>query len=401
MSAIRRRLLPTLATLLLCLHTISARRLEPQAVLQRIGETVREWQNWSPELKSREPCTEATPSGAAPARVRYLTRHTGTLWDWLTVAETLHLNWDRVNPDRLADTGMGSRAADDVWRRNASALCGPDSDVLVYCDSVVDARPALQNGCDKPIILVVTNRFDWQVSDPSAFLATLKAAAGNERVWEGLSLPSQRHLMLRPVGASVLPPRPLAGDALGRFAVTVKSNRRRQPDKDVLLPQLKLLALDTLVKVYDDEYGGPATLAQHRGVIHLPYQVSLMSLYETMAAGGLFVVPSFHFYRALRMRHRFGMSLLNLMSRAPREGLNWTRYVDFYHPTLEPGIVYFNSWEHLADLMRLPEDNPVWEAKREAGRSAMAAVRDESLVGWRQVLEQAAAAAGCPQLVGA
>lgn len=56
-------------------------------------------------------------------------------------------------------------------------------------------------------------------------------------------------------------------------------------------------------------------------------------------------------------------------------------------------MVYWDSWEALQRLMRLPPSDPMWEAKRAAARAAMARVRGASLAGWGQVLGQAAEAA--------
>ncbi|KXZ47689.1 hypothetical protein GPECTOR_33g571 [Gonium pectorale] len=366
-----------------------------EAALQRVAAGIQNWEDWSPELKSRDSCNSPGRSGPAPARVRYFTRHTGTLWDWMCVAEALQLNWDRQNPARFNGYGIGVAAADDVWRRNASALCGPDSDVLIHCDTVVDSRPALQNGCTKPIILQVTNRFDWKVHDRPAYIELMRTAAANERVFwvtnnpfeqlymqgEGVTLPPSRHYMLRPLGAAVLPGRPLGEGAARRFAVISKTHWRRHPDRDLLLPQIKKLGLEKMVEVYENHYGGPETL------------VSVMSQYETLAAGGVLIVPSFPFFRTLRNRHHIGSSTLPLLTRAKREGLNATKYMEFYHPDFAPAMVYFTSWQHLGRIMRLPATDPMWEAKRAAGRRAMAAVRQATLEGWQALMAHVAAAA--------
>eukprot|EP00198_Chlamydomonas_reinhardtii_P003611 XP_001692947.1 predicted protein [Chlamydomonas reinhardtii] len=189
------------------------------------------------------------------ARVGYYTRHTGTLWDWMAVAGALRLQWERRNPAWwYGKYGMSAATAAAIWEGTGSrTVCPPQYDVLVYCDTVVDARPVLER--------------------------------------QGLELPPERHLMLRPVGAAVLPPPPplttshsspgsRSGfgsgsgglDRSSTFAVVVKGNRAKHPDRD------------------------------HRGVVHLPYQ-----------------------------KHRFGTAFVPLLSRSAvrrRDGsrLNWTHY---------------------------------------------------------------------------
>ncbi|KAG2443390.1 hypothetical protein HXX76_001750 [Chlamydomonas incerta] len=442
-----------------------------EQALQLLGAWVTDWDSYSHQLSSSASCRSGSSSRAGgssgstsrveAARVGYYTRHTGTLWDWMAVAGALQLNWERRNPAWWhAKYGMSAATAAAIWAGNGThTVCPPQYDVLVYCDTVVDARPVLQRlvaagggaaggGCDKPIVLQVTNRFDWKVKDAAAYLALMRAAAASPRVWwvtnspyealymswQGLELPPERHLMLRPVGAAVLPPPAPAGggsksgsgsgtavDRASTFAVVVKGNRAKHPDRDVLLPQLRKLGLlashgssssgtargtgrgagPHLVHVYDRQYGGPAALAQHRGVVHLPYQMSIMGMYELLAAGGLYLLPSPAAFRQLRQKHRFATAFVPLLSRAavrrPDGGrLNWTHAVEWYHPDFERAMVYWDSWEQLQQLMRLPPDHGLWAAKRAAARDAMAAVRSASLQGWRRVLGQAAEAACGP-----
>ncbi|KAG2492820.1 hypothetical protein HYH03_008978 [Edaphochlamys debaryana] len=417
-----------------------------EARLLAVGGNVTYWESFSPLLKSRTPCRS---SASAPLRIGYLTRHTGTLWDWMAVAEALELDWERRNPDSwYPKYGMSAAAAADVWRAQGPVLCGPGRgggagggsaagdaaaaaaawvDALVVCDTVVDARPLLQGGCGLPIVLQVTNRYDWKIKDAAEYGALMAAAAANPRVWwvtnspfeqlhmawNGLALPPSRHLLLRPLGATVLPPPPPGPERAATFAVILKTDRKRHPDRDVLLPQLRKLGLMDEVKVYDSIYGGPAALAQHRGVVHLPYQMSIMSLYETLAVGGLFLVPSPSFFRFVRQHHRFAYQFVPLLARAAASerqakkdakagssssdasasgafgaasddmthgvagpdglmGRNWTHYVEWYNPDFKEALVYFDSWEQLAQLMRLPAADPLWAAKRAEGRRAMA-----------------------------
>ncbi|PNH01662.1 hypothetical protein TSOC_012436 [Tetrabaena socialis] len=382
-----------------------------QTRLLHWGSTVTDWDSFTSQLRSSVPCAaggQAAAGGGAPPRVGYFTRHTGTLWDWMAVAEHLGLNWERRNPHRYAKYGMSGVEADELWRRNGSEMCQPSYDVVVYCDTVVDARPALQGGCAAPMVLQATNRFDWKVKDLAAYMQLMNGtAAASSQVWwitnspyealymswQGLVLPPERHLMLRPVGATVLPAPTLPPDRAGRFAVVIKGNRRKHPDRDVLLPQLRRLGVEGLVEVYDRQYGGAGALAQHRGVLHLPYQVSIMAMYETLAAGGLFIVPSPPFFRTLCQRYRFGQQFVPLFARAKNQGLNWTEYVEWYHPDFGEALVYFRDWEHLVQLLQTPASDEMWRVKRQAALAVMARVREHSLGGWRKVFGALAEAA--------
>jgi hypothetical protein len=84
----------------------------------------------------------------------------------------------------------------------------------------------------------------------------------------GVTLPPERHAMLRPLGAAVLPPPPPSARRAGSWAVVVKGQRAKHPDRDVLLPALRRLGLADDVSVYDSLYGGPEALVGWRGARH-------------------------------------------------------------------------------------------------------------------------------------
>ncbi len=71
--------------------------------------------------------------------------------------------------------------------------------------------------------------------------------------------------------------------------------------------------------------------------------------------------------------------------------------MEWYHPDFAPALTYYASWAQLADLLKLPPDEPVWGQKRARARAVAARVRHESLTGWRRVMQdvqQAACAQG-------
>ncbi len=65
------------------------------------------------------------------------------------------ITWLNVSsPGRFQPYGMNSSAAERIWREVGHVMCNM-GDVLVFSDTIPDARPVLQGGCRTPIILQV------------------------------------------------------------------------------------------------------------------------------------------------------------------------------------------------------------------------------------------------------
>jgi len=112
-------------------------------------------------------------------------------------------------------------------------------------------------------------------------------------------------------------------------------------------------------------------LCKHLGIVHLPYQTSIMSLFEQYAMGIPVLVPSPEFMWELRLSDDLMMERTwdNVIkgvnpSKSPIPGVNasvpdpnndvdkaaflyWVKFADFY---LWPGIKTFDSWSELTRL---------------------------------------------------
>jgi len=160
----------------------------------------------------------------------------------------------------------------------------------------------------------------------------------------------------------------------------------------------RLLRVDRLYPTYNY-----SDLASHRGIVHLPYQISTMSVVEQYRMN----VPLFFPSPTLLLRWNRGRRVLleRLRMRVPirphatqrhlpnpRDDRNaramryWLRYADYY--TL-PHIVYFDSVEHLAELLeRLTTED--LRAISEQMRTYNAKVKVGLLSSWREILQNVA-----------
>jgi hypothetical protein len=138
-------------------------------------------------------------------------------------------------------------------------------------------------------------------------------------------------------------------------------------------------------------------LYDHRGVVHLPYQISVMSLFEQYSASVPLFFPSPDFVVELHQRHP-GQVLSELSmfqvhgQHYDGTGLNrtqdpevlrrWVSLADYYDADNMPHIQYFDSFEHLAELLA-----SVDTAEISARMQAFNRVRRDRIVGaWQRLL---------------
>jgi hypothetical protein len=94
------------------------------------------------------------------------------------------------------------------------------------------------------------------------------------------------------------------------------------------------------ITVMGDRYGGPAELAKYRGVIVIPYQFSVMSMWEYLSHGIMCFVPTKRLFLEL-VPSTCGVGIT-------RESL---QYAEWYVPEHENLFFFFDSWSHLAELL--------------------------------------------------
>ncbi len=143
-------------------------------------------------------------------------------------------------------------------------------------------------------------------------------------------------------------------------------------------------------------------LYSFRGIVHLPYQVSAMSIFEQYTANVPLFFPTKELLLELHRAHpKAVLSELSNYQVLGREyhgtGLNrtedpdvirqWIDLADYYDPEEMPEIQYFESFDHLAHLLETTD----LEAVSERMRSHNAVRQHEAVGRWGRVLERLAA----------
>ena len=147
-------------------------------------------------------------------------------------------------------------------------------------------------------------------------------------------------------------------------------------------------------------------LADYKGIVHIPYNVSTMSIFEQYTANIPLFFPSWEFLYKLHEQsgakgvlsetswnqvHRLSSnSVLFPGMRDPNnfkktaDVMEWARLSDFYDNDNMPYVQYFNSFDHLeellntADLKKISEDMKAYNKKR----------KDRVYEAWNEILSR-------------
>lgn len=176
---------------------------------------------------------------------------------------------------------------------------------------------------------------------------------------------------------------------------------------------LRALGYDNLLKTKEEvlppRYGWK-DLTEFKGIIHIPYCPSTMSIFENYTSSMPMFFPSYEFM--LKLRKSFGRyGVLNQLSwrevnRLPPGSIvsynnenstisdinnygdiedekEWIKLSDFYDPEWMPYIQYFNSFHELSDMVRKVDTKYISQSMLDFNKSRKEKVYDL----WKETLE--------------
>lgn len=269
-------------------------------------------------------------------------------------------------------------------------------DLMIVGDVIPFGRPYLQADCKTNIILYITNRFDFGIRGDPEYAALIQSASRwpNVRVLVNNLYEQYYARILRDANIHVYAHAPATG-SLSRTAQhwlvqsevnwsTVGEDELilvHKPDQPYLLTLLQEQNIPLPLMVAD-HYGGPLALAG-RFLVHIPYQVNTMSLFENLNTGVLYILPSLQLYHDWIENHWFHLDY---------NERKWTEdelrtYVDWYRHDLSHLFFYFDDLNDLApgSAFRKRIANEA-EAKKKAIREYMVYHVNRTVEGWRQTL---------------
>ncbi|KAJ3235294.1 hypothetical protein HDU81_000645 [Chytriomyces hyalinus] len=342
--------------------------------------------------------TMTAPSDQLVPRITYYNRHPGTRANMKLILERLGLTLTPLDPSVLSGYGMEESAAEAIIDSGFVKLICDSSDVIIVSDTIPDGRPLFQSllrknpqeHCSSYIILEATNRIDYDIKkDIGTYHGMLWKLANQtpkgkviftannplepmDLAREALAAP--KWTILRSTGASNVPAQSVS--ILEKNKVLFKPHITARIANELL--EKKNLPL----KWVDHDYGGPRTAAKYLAFLEIPYQVSVMKLYENLAHGVVMLVPSKKFFKELVISRAIVFMYWHKLLLA---GDDWWKYMDYYSDDISPYIYYFDSWDHLSTLISSFASNPDPKNVREKAPKAYAQLVTKTIHGWADI----------------
>jgi hypothetical protein len=270
-------------------------------------------------------------------------------------------------------------------------------DLIIVGDVVTYSRPYLQSACKANILLYITNRFDFIIDNDPEWAELMAAASRWPNVRVIVNNLHEQHYAItaRNTDIHVYAYAPSTGvisdtaqDVLSESEVqwsTVDKNELILVDKAGQNFLLNLLRAQNIPVPFlvSNRYGGPLGLAG-RFLVHIPYQVNTMALFENLNGGVLYILPSLKLYSSWLKEGTVEMD--SNKQKWTEEEL--TTFVDWYRTDLSHLFFYFEDIKDLAPGSNFRR-NLAYEAKakREVVKRYMKYHINRTVEAWRQAVD--------------
>jgi hypothetical protein len=354
----------------------------------------------------RECLKERSVQPVKRLKVLHLTFHKGTLREFERIADKLCLdvtNWYIPDlPKEFFDPGhsgnalynVGHDRAKRIWEAHKQTFNG--FDVIVTSDTAPLSRIFLQNGWKKPLIVWISNRFDYadtasldcQFPDPE-YYALIRAAAKADNVRVIANTEFEHHYARsKGVETGMLTIKPFMGriESVATPAIPEsvdKANTFFLPSyvNETTTFNLKKKCKELGIPTYQGSFNGPAELKGFKGVIHLPYAYSTIALFANMQLGLPYFVPSKKFLGKMFETKGYWHQDKQILQKEGRFDLS-----EWYSGENSSVITTFDSWE---DLQKKVKKADYKKMKMEIKTHARAH-REEMVRRWHKVFDELA-----------
>uniref|UniRef100_A0A6C0KJB5 Glycosyltransferase n=1 Tax=viral metagenome TaxID=1070528 RepID=A0A6C0KJB5_9ZZZZ len=322
-------------------------------------------------------------------KILHITNHQGTTKNLENICVQLHISENLTTQTCNFPYYISQESANHIWEQYATRI--RDFQILVFTDTTMYARPFLQN-LDKhsaTIIIYITNRYDWGFfgnhgDDIVLYNDLYKVASSNSRViicadnrydqwwakWAG-GLHFRYNDCIR-----LVPKIHDYGEPCSQklFIYNRGTHVRNYVDE--------LLCRGVQYDIYGPDYEmyiDNAHIAEYTGILHLPYQTNIQSLWENLGCGNIYFIPS----KSLMTQWVLETQWYYWEERSkPREVLLMSiDLAEWYQPDLAECFVYFDDWEDLVKKI----ENLDRRAKKQAIRERVLQSNEDGLAKWKSI----------------
>lgn len=331
----------------------------------------------------------------------YISRHIGTTTDFKYMADNLQLeNVEYFDSNKWFGFKTSKHDYEKVIRDKIRDKICAEFDAIFISDSLADGWGFIMGEepkC-KNVVFVTTNRFDIGVQEHErkTFYDDFNRALNRKDEFRAQVLPNNLFEVPFMENRGVKVPKEATGPLIRPFGYTTieaqKERKNREPcliiarvDQDrTLMHNLVLEHTAFDCKVLEGHYGGPRTLSEYNSiVVHLPYQVSIMKMWENLAYGTLMAIPSPKFFSEICSEHNCGQTGDVFETKNVIGKEKWADFVDFYLPGWEKCFLQFDNWEHLKEILEKRE----YEDSVNFCRDKMVDMREKNLKEWKDFLK--------------
>jgi hypothetical protein len=332
----------------------------------------------------------------SPYTLLHWTRHHGTQMNFKTITDELGIAMDTLNPDCFLPYAPTTQHAAFVITTGLIPILCAKYPVIVVSDTGPDVLPFLQcSACaNNKFVMEWTTRWDLRYSGRKMYTRYMYMRLMRERYerhdgsitfiannpwdqfyfrrgtgWSNVTVP-----VVRPLGVNTAPVKRdvIADPATPHTLVTSPTG----PWDAYFLARLKSKGIQFK---HIHKYGGPYTLKHYKAHLMLPYQSSVMKMYENLRAGVTTIIPSARLYRKIALE----WGLEHTAPIVPME--EWTEYVEYYCDTFREYFFTYDSWEELRELVASPFIAGEGDDRVTRGQRLMETMAAESVASWKQV----------------
>ena len=287
--------------------------------------------------------------------VLHITNHVGTNKNMSNVFKNIGDKYNLTTRGYKYPLYINNQMANVIWTENKNQW--NNFNVIVVSDVVSIARPLLQNIDDHHIniIIYITNRFDWGdfnhvdkeycqlysklSTHPRVFFCSDNRYDQYYASIHGIKFFYDDCIRLVPeISVDILNENITLNNKLFVFNRGTSISIYKQ-----ILDQMSF-QYDIYGENYE-RYKDPQHISQYLAYLHLPYQVNIQSLYENLASGVIYIIPS----------KQFITNLINTCQwyyweeryRSPDLLSKSIELAEWYQDELKDLFIYFDSWPDL------------------------------------------------------
>jgi len=253
---------------------------------------------------------------------------------------------------------IGQARADQLWNERRGEF--EKYDLVITSDTAPLSRIFLRDAFKGKLIIWICTRYNYadQATNDCGFpdpeyYEIIRAATKNPRV-RIVAYTAFEHMWAKQtgvdVGTRVVRPTGMGGvgDEVVRPLIPASVDKPKTLfippyHNDTKLVDLQGMCQSLGLTAYRGRYAGPNELEGFRGIVHIPYAWSNLALYENLARGLLYFLPS------LGMLLKFGKC--NEFFWSPPYQVGSLLFSEWYNPANRGLFRFFGSWQELPKVV--------------------------------------------------